>query len=79
VLWCPRLFISSNMQQDEQNKTIVEDNKSGGYSMQPLFGLDVNTQRWALGVLYAKPVKLNLAGGQTNERPGLNIHLGYSF
>jgi len=47
--------------------------------MQPLFGLDVNTQRWALGVLYAKPVKLNLAGGQTNEKPGLNIHLGYSF
>lgn len=76
----PGIGISAEiMQQDKLNKTKIEDNKTGGYTVQSLAGVDVNTKKWALGVLYSIPVKQDLANGQIKERAGLTVHLGYSF
>ena len=67
------------MQEDKQDGIKVDRNRTGGYNTQLLLGADFNTTKWAAGVNYAASVKQNLAAGQIDARPGVNIHLSYSF
>ena len=67
------------MQEDEQDGIKVDENRTGGYNTQLLLGADFNTAKWALGINYAASIKQNLAAGQIEARPGINVHLSYSF
>jgi len=67
------------MQQDKQDGVTVDNNRTGGYNTQALLGVDINNKKWALGINYSASLKQNLAAGQINARPGLNIHLSYSL
>ncbi|MEP7375235.1 MAG: hypothetical protein ABI675_17680 [Chitinophagaceae bacterium] len=76
----PSIGISfEKMQEDKQDGIKVDRSRTGGYNTQLLLGADFNTAKWALGVNYSASVKQNLAAGQIDARPGLNIHLSYSF
>jgi hypothetical protein len=67
------------MQEDELDGMTVDRNRTGGYNTQLLMGADINTAKWAVGVAYSTSIKQNLSAGQIVEKPGLNIHLSYSF
>ena len=67
------------MQEDELDGVTVDRNRTGGYNTQLLMGADINTAKWAIGVTYSASIKQNLSAGQIVEKPGLNIHLSYSF
>jgi len=67
------------MQQDELEGVTVDRNRTGGYNTQLLMGADINTAKWAIGVTYSTSIKQNLSAGQIVAKPGLNIHLSYSF
>jgi hypothetical protein len=67
------------MQEDKQDGIKVDGSRTGGYNTQVLVGADFNTAKWALGVSYAASIKQNLAAGQIDARPGINVHLSYSF
>ena len=67
------------MEQDEQDGITVDRSRTGGYNTQLLLGADFNTAKWAIGVNYFAPIKQNLAAGQIEAKPGLNVHLSYTF
>jgi hypothetical protein len=67
------------MAQDKQDAVKVDNNRTGGYNTQALLGVDINNKKWALGINYSASLKQNLAAGQINARPDLNIHLSYSL
>ncbi len=71
--------LAERMQEDKQDGVKVDNNRTGGYNTQLLLGVDINNKKWALGINYSASVKQNLAAGQINARPGLNIHLSYSL
>jgi hypothetical protein len=71
--------MAEKMQEDKQNSVKVEDHHTGGYNIQGLAGLDINTKNIAFGFSYAASVKQNLADGHIKAQPGINIHLSYSF
>lgn len=71
--------MTEQMQEDKQDNVKIEDNHTGGYNVQTLLGLDINTKKWALGVNYSISIKQNLANGEIHSMPGLNVHLSYSF
>jgi hypothetical protein len=76
----PSVGISfEKMQGDKQDGVKVDRSRTGGYNTQLLLGADFNTAKWAMGVNYTASVKQNLAAGQIDARPGVNIHLSYSF
>jgi hypothetical protein len=72
-------IVIERMQEDKQDGVKVEANRTGGYNTQALLGVDINNKKWALGINYSASLKQNLAAGQINARPGLNIHLSYSL
>ena len=76
----PSVGISfEKMKEDKQDGVKVDRSRTGGYNTQLLLGADFNTAKWALGVNYSASVNQNLAAGQIDARPGVNIHLSYSF
>jgi hypothetical protein len=71
--------VFERMQEDKQDAVKVDRNRTGGYNTQALLGVDINNKKWALGINYFASLKQNLAAGQIEAKPGLNIHLSYSF
>ena len=72
-------ILAEVMQQDKQNGTKIEENHTGGYTIQGILGADLNSRKFALGLSYSASIKQNLADGHITANPGLNIHLSCSF
>ena len=66
-----------NMQRDKSEGVVVDH--TGGNNLQLTGGLDLNSQKWAVGVVYNKPVSQNLGDGYIRAMPGVSAHLSYSF
>ncbi len=65
------------MQMDKRSGEIVEH--TGGNNLQLTSGLDMNTNKWALGFTWFKPLKQDLGEGHIHAMPGWNIHLSFAF
>jgi hypothetical protein len=72
-------FMAEHLQQDKLEGVKVDRERTGGYNLQAMVGLDMSYQKFALGFNYSAPVKQNLGDGQIKAMPGLNAHLSYSF
>ena len=71
--------MTEQMEEDKQDNSKVDRNRTGGYNIQALLGADINTKKWAFGFNYSVSLKQDLAAGQIHSLPGVNIHLSYSF
>jgi len=71
--------MSEKRQEDRQDGVKVEENHTGGYNIQGLAGLDLNSKKLAIGFTYAASISQNLAGGHIKAEPGINVHVSYSF
>jgi hypothetical protein len=66
-----------DMASDKENKLKVEH--TGGYNLQGLAGIEVNTRKIAVGVTYFKPLSQNLADNHIVAKPAVNVQLSYTF
>lgn len=66
-----------NMKLDKSNGETVAH--TGGNNTQLTTGLDINTNKWAVGFTWLQPLKQDLGEGQIHAMPGWNIHLSLSF
>jgi len=71
--------MAEQMLEDMHDQVKIDRNRTGGYNIQALLGMDINTKQWALGINYSTSIKQNLAAGQIHSMPGLNVHLSYSL
>ena len=72
-------ILYTKMKEDKQAGVKIEDNHTGGYNLQSIVGIDINTKKWSIGVAYLNSLSQNLAEDHIKALPGVNAHLSFSF